>query len=273
MAGVFVVGAAVGLVAALWLDEDSVASQPAISAVPSSQVQDASPLPGASTARPPVVRGISPSELPYDGAPPPVAEEPASPPDAPTAAVREPPATSSGTSTIEGAGERDAGPGNEGVANATAASAPQPVKSEASPAKIATKPASVTGPDEESKSAKAKQGGVNAVDAAPKRKVPRTDREIERIRRQVDEELKKKTEHGRASGDGRPGARQGAKSTGSAKDDRGGGVSRVSAIRASLAKCDRKTNFIGREFCRWQVCNGSWGKNGCPSYQQQASTY
>ena len=41
---------------------------------------------------------------------------------------------------------------------------------------------------------------------------------------------------------------------------------RLQQVSTALASCDRRSNIILREHCRWQVCNGMWGKNGCPSY-------
>ena len=120
------------------------------------------------------------------------------------------------------------------------------------------------------KSAKApKEGAASVASAAPKRKpAVKTDREIDRIRRQVDEELKKKTEHGRG-----PGAAPGARKDDRNRERMAAASTTRAATRAQLARCDRNTNFIGREFCRWKVCNGSWGKNGCPAYEHQKSIY
>ena len=231
MAGVFVVGAGVGLAAAWWLHKPPPGT-------PVSSVRAMPAAPSAEGKRSATIRGISPSELPYDGAPPPAVQSSPEPVASQVPAV---PAMSSGTSTVDTVGQRNAGAGDL-----------EP------DAQVVTPPAAQTPPmpqaDDEPKTAKAatRQGNASVTNAAPKRKsVTRTDREIERIRRQVDEELKKKTEHGRAPNS----------------------IARVSATRASLARCDRQSNFIRREMCRWQVCNGSWGRNGCPSYQQQASTY
>jgi hypothetical protein len=32
-------------------------------------------------------------------------------------------------------------------------------------------------------------------------------------------------------------------------------------------QCSQHSNFIHREQCKWRVCGGKWGRNGCPSYQ------
>ncbi|MDB5728927.1 MAG: hypothetical protein JWQ00_2132 [Noviherbaspirillum sp.] len=36
--------------------------------------------------------------------------------------------------------------------------------------------------------------------------------------------------------------------------------------RLAVARCESASNIFARERCKWQLCNGSWGKNGCPSY-------
>lgn len=265
MAGVFVIGAGVGLAAAWWIHKPQPAAS--VSAVPSSTVRSAPAMPAADGKRAATVRGISPSELPYDGAPPPAIP---SDPEPVAAQVPAMPEMSSGASAAVPAGERNSGTGEGGQE--------APAVPPAAPPVAAQKPAQVRQVDEEPKAAKSstRQGNTSVANAAPKRKsAARSDREIERIRRQVDEELKKKTDHGRAPNDSRPGAGQGGRND---QVSRQGGsasasVARVSATRASLARCDRKSNFIRRELCRWDVCKGSWGKNGCPSYQQQASTY
>jgi len=265
MIGVFVIGAGVGLAAAWWMHTPQSATS--ASAVPSSTVRSSPVVPAADSKRAAVIRGISPSELPYDGAPPPAVPSDPEPVASQVPAV---PEMSSGASGSEPADARNAGAG-EIEQDAPVAAPP------ASAAK-AQKPAQVQPTDDEPKAAKAppREGNTSVANAAPKRKsTARSDREIERIRRQVDEELKKKTDHGRAPTDSRPGTVQGGRNDQVSRQGNSASASaaRVSATRASLAQCDRKSNFIRRELCRWDVCKGSWGKNGCPSYQQQASTY
>lgn len=33
-----------------------------------------------------------------------------------------------------------------------------------------------------------------------------------------------------------------------------------------FAQCLELSSFLRREQCKWQVCNGKWGQDGCPSY-------
>lgn len=265
MASVFVVGAGVGLAAAWWLHK-APPGTPA-SSVPASTVRSVPVAPAFDGKRSSAIRGISPSELPYDGAPPPAAGQSDQEPVASSAPVL--PETGVGASGGNMTGERNAGAGEIGR--------DAPVTIPPAPTGTIQKSQQVPQADDEAKATKtAKQGGASVATAAPKRKsVTRTDREIERIRRQVDEELKKKTEHSRGSSGARPDSGQDARNDQVSRQgaSASGAVKRVSATRASLARCDRKNNFIRRELCRWQVCSGSWGKNGCPSYQQQAATY
>ncbi|OWW22130.1 hypothetical protein [Noviherbaspirillum denitrificans] len=232
MAAVFVVGAGVGLAAAIWLGK------------PSPQARLSAPPPPSASSRAAIVRGINPSELPYDGVPPPAS--------APSSV-----ATDASPAVPQVSNEDDG-------AQQPAADVPPIVPK-------ATKKQDAEGVPKSAKPSG--QAGASVASAAPKRKNPaRSDREIERIRRQVEEELKKKTDHGRAPGNTRSGLDQGARRTDGSRQV-AASISRVSTTRASLARCEKSTNFIRREYCRWQVCSGAWGKNGCPSYQQQASVY
>ena len=256
MASVFIVGAGVGLAAAWWLHRPSPGTS--LATMPSSPVRSIQPAPAGDARRPVAIRGISPSELPYDGAPPPSASPPAASPAASDTLIPATVGASSGTSVTESAGAGNSGASPVGPEIGTPA--PQPA---------------ADADDAPNDAKTAKQGSASVVSAAPKRKnAARSDREIERIRRQADEELKKKTEHGRALNGGKTSAQQGARNdAGGRRNAAGVSMSRVSATRTMLARCDRASNFIRREFCRWRVCNGSWGRNGCPSYQHQAPAY
>lgn len=43
-------------------------------------------------------------------------------------------------------------------------------------------------------------------------------------------------------------------------------ASKATGAANSFAQCQALDNFLGREQCKWQVCNGKWGQDGCPSY-------
>ncbi|WP_143131451.1 hypothetical protein [Noviherbaspirillum humi] len=32
------------------------------------------------------------------------------------------------------------------------------------------------------------------------------------------------------------------------------------------AQCEREPSLFAREACKWRLCSGQWGRNGCPSY-------
>jgi hypothetical protein len=71
-------------------------------------------------------------------------------------------------------------------------------------------------------------------------------KEISRIQRQAREELKKKTS--------------------SRRDRTAARKTRITL--AQLARCERIDGLFRREQCKWKVCGGRWGVNGCPSYAQ-----
>jgi hypothetical protein len=235
MAGIFAVGAGVGLGGAWWLNR----------AAPILMIRGienvASPPVGAERRmRVGIPRGISPGELPYDGAaPPPAASASRVPAITPTRPAQEAPAPADdGAATpLDGSTEAEPPPA-ESVAKATGRS----------------------------------REDANAAAVAHKRRTPARnakDREIDRIKRQVDEELKKKTEFG--SGAVHPRSKAGPVSY--------RGASKVASLhpagdrRSLLASCERAPNFFRREQCKWRVCGNSWGRNGCPSYPQPESHY
>ena len=90
------------------------------------------------------------------------------------------------------------------------------------------------------------------------------DHEFERIRKQADEELKKKAERGRPPGNAH--TRSHASSSHAVSRNDAPRASSERSRKALLAKCERAGNFIRREQCKWRLCSGTWGKNGCPSY-------
>ena len=104
-----------------------------------------------------------------------------------------------------------------------------------------------------------------------RRSIRRTDkdREIERIRQQAVEELKKKTESRQRNSESRD-SNSGAKKLLKQQESRL--ISRKAlAMSGRLAQCEQADNIILRERCKWQLCDGKWGKNGCPSYLSRVS--
>ncbi|WP_324901909.1 hypothetical protein [Noviherbaspirillum sp.] len=294
MLSVFAIGAGVGLGAAWWMHA------PRSGGVPES-VQSFTParqLPKYSEAgRPTPLRGISPSELPYDGAAPPVEEAEAPVLPSPGVAPDSTASLSSGNSSAE--------PETNDAVRPPQAQAVRQRAQEAEPASLSAargqqdvpvnppvsrdvqarqdKPATQDAREQAETGGEAQQAAAQAArkaepavsTAATKRRTParQTDREIERIRRQVDEELKKKSDSGRSLGN-TASATQGATKTQAGRQV----VTTVSRPGASLTaamlqQCSKSSSFIQREICKWRVCNGKWGANGCPSYQAQTVSH
>lgn len=234
---IFALGAGVGLAATWWFSGARTGPLPPSLSGPLSTVSASRDSLSAASAR----SGISASELPYDG--------------------RKPPATSMDSSVpILNLGELPySGQPDEGTKSH--------VEVDAGKAKAANQPLrAATGQAAFSERAKAQ------LQAAP-HKIPRSrsaargmkDREIERIRQQADEELKKKSERSRTLNEARTRSR--APSSHVAEKDVRRHDSRNSAhMQPKLAKCTRVGNLIRREQCKWRLCSGMWGKNGCPSY-------
>lgn len=266
MAGIFAVGAIGGLGGALWVDHSRNVTHPA-----DTRTVQSNPAPSARVAdgARPRMRGISPGELPYDGAPPP--EQAAPYPVAPS-----PPANDSSGSPSTVASGGPGTPGPDAAWQAAPAGAPssrlsaQPgsdVPDESATGRVATRPKAHRKTTEK-KVARASSRRHLAQDAMK-------DREIERIRQQAEEELKKKpdaghpvnqarAEKGKAGRSGR-GAVRGKPTVSLAP--------RATATHAMLARCERIDGLIDREKCKWRVCGGRWGQHGCPSYAAHTSLY
>jgi hypothetical protein len=246
MATIFSFGAAAGVGLAWWLTQpiDTLSST---GVVASSVVKKAPPPSPAKNGLVGSRTGIDPSELPYDGKPPSAKEN------------RNASTASSGTS--EAPEERAAMPAP--VATAAPASG---VVNSALPAPVPEKKQTRGQAALDAEDDAAVPAARSEANKAPQRKVAKatphyrtqqhatTDKEIERIKQQAADELKKKIENQRLSAQARTDARP-----------------RPVSKHAQLARCERASNFILKEQCKWQVCNGMWGKNGCPSYEVQVS--
>lgn len=44
-------------------------------------------------------------------------------------------------------------------------------------------------------------------------------------------------------------------------------------VASEFNECRRKESFLQREKCKWQVCAGKWGQNGCPAYKHDIASY
>lgn len=301
MAGIFVFGAGAGLIGAWWINEPSV--------IRVESAVNTSPPPAAVTVRTPVerqpgakVRGINPSELPYDGAAPPepgAAERQPAPAEPAVAKRRAPrvvplpaetsvPVTapeSSGASRSEPA-SRESGSGlpeeTVGLGDSQRAGLREPSMErsgdvpEAGNADARAELPMAKPPVKSAIQAREARDDVERKSsAAPKRATPAKsvkDREIERIRQQAEDELKKKSESGRLLGRSRgnsPSVKHQSRRQESPQQRTAS--AKQAYVRASLARCERAPNFFRREQCKWRVCGGAWGKNGCPYYPPHAS--
>jgi len=50
-------------------------------------------------------------------------------------------------------------------------------------------------------------------------------------------------------------------------------AAKTGSVHSELAKCQRNASFFVREKCKWRLCDGQWGKNGCPSYETKSAAY
>lgn len=270
MVAVFAIGITVGLSAARWLKRPSPVVP--VQAVPHSPPPAAATRSAEGDGRRTAIRGISPSELPYDGAPPPMNE--AVPPQAPAAS------------------------GASGVASYSGASAPEPDPIGTDSAAPPEVPFSGTGsasPDQEKPAIEGASANADAVTApvpprtarpaaksksggeatrAKKRADARAakDREIERIKNQADRELQRKLETSAAEGADAK-RRLASRRRGEQRIAASVPGTQAARVRKILAKCERASNLFRREQCKWRVCGDRWGKNGCPSYPKPSSFY
>jgi hypothetical protein len=251
----------VGAWGSRWIDENGGAEAAFRKLMPQPPRSDNAPAP--------LARAPSSAELPYDGAPPPAAQQtplraaqsietpavrkelPASRPadntvpdaagrnpDAQAAAATGNPAEMSSGSAGTQAAQAAGGP------NVQPAAAPTPAVAKA--AKSAEKPAA----DRPAKAARPAKKSSSAT-----QKIAR-GREISRIQQQAADELKKKTRKRRA---------RVAQAKAASKSPLHMS-SRQRRVRQVLARCERLDSLFRREQCKWRVCDGQWGKNGCPSY-------
>ncbi len=85
-------------------------------------------------------------------------------------------------------------------------------------------------------------------------------KEISRMQHQAAEELKKKIKNRRSR----------AIAYAQAKRNGRAAVKRQKVVYGVLVRCARIDNVFRRERCKWKICNGKWGKSGCPSYASKA---
>lgn len=303
--GVFALGAATGLGVTWWMKESAATMQPRSQQSSPEAVAHTNET-GNKAPTPPVGRGASaigasgmnPNELPYDGQAPGQAEE--APAATATTDMRELPY--GGTSDRGSAAKAEAGQAATPPLPRLSKKAPVTATSTASgelpyEGTSGTKGTSRRGSDEailrstkstdkarREVSAATEESGKSASAAtqaqsdekkavkAPQRRASSQriakDKEIERIKQQADEELKKKTENKRLAAETQAKARGKEKKPAMHAANTSSPTIASESRRTLLARCEKASNFIRREHCKWQVCNGMWGKDGCPSYER-----
>jgi hypothetical protein len=97
--------------------------------------------------------------------------------------------------------------------------------------------------------------------------------EIDRLKTQAFSETRKdRLDRGKAAG--KPSARaaqfdpQSAKPTSSKTKQ----LASTAGLRNQFMQCGHNGNFFSRERCKWRVCGGKWGRDGCPSYRRDEQT-
>ncbi|HJV74144.1 MAG TPA: hypothetical protein VJ654_07995 [Noviherbaspirillum sp.] len=273
MVGVFVVGTTVGISAVWWVHQNPEDVPLSASREPLQASAVSVPTP-VQSGRANVLRGINPAELPYDGARPSLAEP--APQETQQAAAFQP----SEEASITGSSSATNMPESKPAPQADVPILPEPPPSSgmqaaqraASEPKIST-PAASPKPSARNQQkqktldseAKSESRSKNSGSTVAK------DREIERIKQQADKELQRKLEIGRAAEEARTRKQQAARSNNRSQIT-AMRESREARVRKILAKCEHNSNFFRREQCKWRLCGGMWGKNGCPSYSKQASS-
>jgi hypothetical protein len=97
--------------------------------------------------------------------------------------------------------------------------------------------------------------------------------EIDRLKTQAFSETRKdRLDRGKAAG--KPSARAAQFDPQSAKpaSNKTKQLASTAGLRNQFMQCERNGNFFSRERCKWRVCGGKWGLDGCPSYRRDEQT-
>lgn len=268
MAAIFIIGITAGLYAARWMTRPAMVApvDTVRKTAPAATVTDNAGQDGRRHA----ARGISPGELPYDGAPPAGDETASQLSAAPAATTAE---SYSGASAPEDDAEQT---GSTSLSEVPAGEAQGATADESPNAAVTqsrrTVPGEAARKEAVQKGTAQKRAAGKAADAEKRQernaKAAAKDREIERIKKQADEELRRKLES--RAGDKKA---SGSKLTAGSRDGRHAATARETRVKQTLARCERNSNLFRREQCKWRVCGDSWGKYGCPSYAKPASFY
>jgi hypothetical protein len=252
--GIFSLGAAVGLFTTSWLNKNTNHAPALLGKLTKQAINAALPKPKGRPAD--SLTGVDAGELPYDGNPFPKEEES-------TIVAATLPAINADTSlqdmkTISGSVAEATSNEGESVESPILDSGEQATagkvqKTGPIPPPFSSQIQSVPRP-----MAKVKPSQQNRL---PPKVVK--DSEIDRINQQAADELKKKTDSGMANAVRKPKKPKNVTSTAAKQTNK----------QLLLAKCEQASNFFLKERCRWQLCSGTWGKGGCPSYEKQSSLF
>ncbi|WP_148415390.1 hypothetical protein [Noviherbaspirillum massiliense] len=261
---IFLVGVAAGLSALWWIDRGNLqrlfVNVPPVRIFGEARTAAAAHESRQADAQAPArVPAISRDELPYDGNPPEYQQAPLAPstsvavrtvPQEPVVAAE--PARSSGSSADEESSSEQASIGTQDSGKEV-------------------QQAAENAPDRHAADSSAPSRTVARKAAKPSHKhraqtKAAKDTEISRIRQQAADELKKKSDGPNPAG--APASQTSRSQAGSiGKEANARTVSPQGSASVVLARCERASNIILREKCKWEICSGKWGKNGCPSYQ------
>lgn len=99
-------------------------------------------------------------------------------------------------------------------------------------------------------------------------KAAEREREVQRLKAQAYSETQKDRLGGTPPAKAAPDADQ-SKVKPSSTRERSAQSSRKD-LKQAVAECDKQAGLFYRERCKWRLCNGLWGKNGCPSYDNES---
>jgi hypothetical protein len=241
MAGIFAVGAAMGLGSTWWMNRASHAHAPGAALHKFEPVKQSAP-PARAGAAGPGAAGINPAELPYDGKP---HDEKAK------AALSMAAIAAQGDQYMP---ERPASSGGQGLEAAPPNAASAKKKSTA----IAADGGDIPAAQSESDTSKKKTAGASVRRRPP---ASAAERETGRGNQQA-AELKRRNRSNQIADASQAQRYAEKKTSGNAPSYAASGGSK----RLALARCESASNIFARERCKWQLCNGMWGRNGCPSY-------
>lgn len=257
MTGIFVVGATVGLGTTWWMNKAS-ELHPAETAMRKFEPVNQ----GARPARPNGAHGTAgsgrigaagtnPAELPYDGKP---EEDSAAKAALSMAAIA--------ARAREQTDDLDV-PAYPAANKTQGAEAAAPV---ARPSRKDSAAEAVDSSGGDSPVAQADTPGKKVAGASDRSRPATTakDQEIERISQQAADELKKKN-RGRQLANSTPARPRYSERKPPANAP--SYAARVGNKRLAVARCEYAGNLFARERCKWRLCNGMWGQNGCPSYE------